>query len=178
MKAVRRAYRKALNVELANRNLPEALEGLKPRPYIKLGGALSRVGLQYRRSILQQQYPRLAEQPPRSGMLFGGQNLFDTLQDSVSSNVEQPASGTTPIAELRDQVYVFVAEKLSGQSFRDGVIPEKIMPHVKDAVMNLYWPNQSKQVLGVLLSLLQRIAHRQRRQAHVPPAQDSGNADA
>ena len=84
-------------------------------------------------------------------MLFGGASLLQILNGEAELQLP-PA-----IVELRDQVLVVVAEELSGQVFDDGVIPEAITPHVRDAVENLKWPNQSKAVTGVLLGLLQRV---------------------
>jgi hypothetical protein len=149
--AVRAAACRTVNADLLERNLPEVREEFKAREYLRFAGALGRVGVQYRWSILQHGYIRMADEPKSRYMLFGGASLLQTLDGGV-----QPALSPA-LMELRDQVKLVVAEELSGQSFEDGVIPEDIMPHVRDAVENLKWPNQSKAATGVLLGLLQRV---------------------
>ena len=149
--AIRAAACREVDAELVVRNLPEARDEFKAREYLRYGGALGRVGVQYRWSVLQQRYPRMADEPRNRYMLFGGASLLQILNGEAEPQLP-PA-----IIELRDQVLVVVAEELSGQAFDNGVIPEAIMPHVRDAIENLKWPNQSKAVTGVLLGLLQRV---------------------
>jgi hypothetical protein len=149
--AVRAAACRDVDVDLLVRTLPEARDEFKAREYLRYAGALGRVGVQYRWSVLQQGYPRMVDEPRSRYMLFGGASLLPVL----NGEAEPPLPPAT--VELRDQVLVAVAEELSGQAFDDGVIPEAIMPHVRDAVENLKWPNQSKAVTGVLLGLLQRV---------------------
>jgi hypothetical protein len=149
--AVRAAACRDVDVDLLVRTLPEARDEFKAREYLRYAGALGRVGVQYRWSVLQQGYPRMVDEPRSRYMLFGGASLLPIL----NGEAEPPLPPAT--VELRDQVLVAVAEELSGQAFDDGVIPEAIMPHVRDAVENLKWPNQSKAVTGVLLGLLQRV---------------------
>lgn len=149
--AVRAAACRAVNADLLVRNLPEVRDEFKAREYLRYAGALGRMGVQYRWSILQQGYPRMADEPKTRYMLFGGASLLQTLHGGA-----QPALFPA-LTELRDQVKLVVAEELSGQSFEAGVIPEAIMPHVRDAVENLTWPNQSKAATGVLLGLIERV---------------------
>lgn len=149
--AVRAAACRDMDAELLARNLPEVRDEFKAREYLRYGGALGRVGVQYRWSVLQQGYPRMVVEPRSRYMLFGGASLLQILNGEAEPLLP-PA-----LVELRDQVLMAVAEELSGQSFDDGVIPDAIMPHVRGAVENLKWPNQSKVVTGVLLGLLQRV---------------------
>jgi hypothetical protein len=155
---VRAAACRDINAELLVRNLPEVRDGFKDREYMRFAGALSRVGVQFRWSVLQQGYPRMVDEPKTRYMLFGGANLMQALNGDASSSFP-PA-----IAELRDQVMLVVAEELSGQQFEDGIIPDAIMPHVRDAVENLKWPNQTMAATGVLLGLLQRVGQQVTRQ--------------
>lgn len=150
--AVRATACRDINAELLQRNLPEIRDEFKAREYLRYAGALGRVGVQYRWSVLQQGYPRMVDEPKTPYMLFGGVSLLQTLRGGDAAPPLPPA-----LVELRDQVMLVIAEELSGQSFEDEVIPDGILPHVRDAIENLKWPNQSKDATGVLLGLLQRV---------------------
>ena len=155
--AVRAAACRAINPHLLQRNLPEARDEFKAREYLRYAGARGRVGVQHRWSILQQVYPRMVDEPKTQYMLFGGGNLLQVLCGDAQPPLP-PA-----LIELRDEVMPLVATELSGQVFEDGVVPDAIMTHVRGAVENLKWPNQSKAVMGLLLGLLQRVGQQMSR---------------
>jgi hypothetical protein len=155
--AVRGACCRTVTSELEKRNLPEAQHEFKPRQYLKFAGALARTGVQYRWSMLQQLYPRLADEPRTPAMLFAGRSLLQALYG-------EGGELRPDIVKLRDQVFRVIGEELSGQSFQNMIIPAGIMPHVKGAVENLKWPNQSKPVTELLLALIERVAQQVKRQ--------------
>ena len=164
--AVRAAACRAVNAELLERHLPEVREEFKARDYLRYAGALGRVGVQYRWSILQQVYARMVDEPKNRYMLFGGDSLLQTL-DGNTQLALSPA-----LMEVRDQVMLVIAEELSGQAIiEDGEIPEAIITHVRGAVENLKWPNQSKEAMGVLLGFIQRVGQQVSRHLR-----DSGGA--
>jgi hypothetical protein len=90
-------------------------------------------------------------------MLFAGRSLFQVLHG-------EGGELRPDIAELRGRVFRVIGEELSGQDFKDASIPTGIMPHIKGAVENLKWPNQSKPVTELLLALLERVAQQVSRQ--------------
>lgn len=152
--AVLEACRRDMSSQLAARNLPEAELYFGRRKYLHFGGALGRTGVQFRWSILQQTYPRLKDEKNRS-MLYSGKNLLEVLQN---------AEGLRPdIVRLQEEVYRQIGEELSGQHV-EGDIPSWMEPHIKGAVENVAWPNQSKETTAALLALFERVAQIVKRQ--------------
>ena len=147
--AVRAACVGDLNADLSERSFPEAEHELKHRQYLKLAGALGRVGVQHRWSIFQQVYPRMSGEPRHQSMLFGGRSLLEALNGDVLGD---------RLTEIREQVFRLVGEELSGQTLTsEKPIPEAAIPHIRGAVETLRWPNQSKATTTMLLKFLQRV---------------------
>jgi hypothetical protein len=143
---------------------------MKPRPYIKLGGANGRYGVHYRWIQIRDRDPRFRDirtlrienSPPCE--ICGGVHANPT-DPTITEMFECPIYTPPELRGNRDAALQAIAEEIARQQFDPSeALPEWILPHLDRAVTTLEWPNQSQNTTRPLLHLIGCIVKSHNRQ--------------